>query len=228
MFEKWRYMDEADADGADAGGSGDEEKARIAEALKKANGEAAANRKRAKELEEKLAAFEGIDVDEFRKLKESQMTAEQKQQAKEAEYQKSIGQLQDQIGELNKRYDREVIDKALIGSLAKNGAIDPDETSILIRNQIGRDEHGAFVKDTDGSPMLVDGRRVTVEEFTKDWLEKRPHLVKAGSGGSGAKGGRGEDGVRTMNRAEFDKLDANGRVQAATAVRSGKLKIVNG
>lgn len=217
---------------ADSGGGEDLEKLR--EALKRANAEAAERRHKLKEYEERLRQFDGIDPDEVRRLKELAQKAEEERLRKEgefeellkrrqAEWEKRVEQMQEQAKMWEQRYRQVAVDERLVAAFAKAGAVAPDEAAALTRAMVDLDDDGVYVKGDDGSPLLKDGKRVSIEEFAAQWLEERPHHRKAGPAGAGSVGGRGTPGGKTITRAQFDALSP---VERAAVLKEG-LRVVD-
>jgi len=209
-----------------AGGNEDIEKLR--EALRRANAEAAERRKRLEQLEALVKQFEGVDPEEYRKLKEQQRKLEEERLKKEGEFEKLLAKRQQEwerklketeqkVKEWEQRYRQVAIDERLVAAFAKAGAIAPDEAMMLTRHFVDLDDKGVYVKGEDGMPLLGEGgKRLTLEEFAKRWLEEHPHHKRAPSGGAGSTGGQGKG--RTMKRSEWERLDPMERVKV---IKSG-------
>lgn len=200
-----------------AGGSGDEPTVEeLQEQLKNVNAEAAARRTALKAAKEELSKFDGIDVDEYNKALKAKKDAEQAKlkaegdfeallESKTSELKTIISQKDEQLLSVTKLREKEQIDGSLISALSKHDAHSPDELSILLRDKVGLDDTGAFVKDGD-SALVKDGKRVSISDFVKSWLDDRPQYVKAGSGGSGGTGGKGKTSSNVITRVQFDAL----------------------
>lgn len=79
------------------------------------------------------------------------------------------------------------------------GAIDPSDIHALLAGK---------AKFADGA-VTVDGKPVA--EAVKALLEAKPHLAKAGPSGGGTPQ-QGGGAAKALSRAEFEKLDAAGRM----------------
>lgn len=86
-----------------------------------------------------------------------------------------------------------------------------------------------FVIDDNGNPVAAegvlgkDGKPLTLKEWFGDMKDKAPHWFPASASGSGAAGNtQGKGSEKTMTRAEFDALSADGKMKAAKA----KIKII--
>jgi len=194
----------------------------LEEKLRAANGEAASRRKELGTLKEQLGAFEGIDPSKYQeamtakqKLEDERMKAEGDFEAllesKTAELKKMLAQKDEQIASVTGLREKEQIDGTLIAALSKGDAHSPDELSVLLRDKIGLDESGPFIKDGD-SAMVKDGKRVSVNDFVSEWLSDRPRYVKAGAGGSGGAGGKEKPAGKAVSRAVFDGMSPAARM----------------
>jgi hypothetical protein len=193
------------------------ENEKLKEQTQSLSAEAASRRKALREAEEKLKNYDGVDPEEYRNLKEAVQAKEEEalkakgdidaiQARMRKEHEKSIKQLTEKYDQLELSYNNEVIDKALIAAFASSNAISPDDCAALVRGRCARDEQGAYIKGDDGTPLLKDGKRVTLAEFAKDWIAERPHYAKAGKAGAGSRGGsKGGDG-KTITRSQFNEL----------------------
>ncbi len=214
-----------------AGGSdGDEaDLESLKAALEKANAEAAARR-------HELKKYDGIDPDEYRRLKEAVRKAEEEQMKAEgkfeelkerieSEWRQKLEQVESKYKELESRYHKVAIDERLVAAFAKAGAVAPEEAAALTRQMAALDDSGVYVVGDDGkTPLVKDGKRVSLEEFAQQWLEQRPHHMKAGPSGSGAPGGKGDPKGDVIKRSEFESMDPMQRAQ----VIKGGAKVVDG
>jgi len=85
-----------------------------------------------------------------------------------------------------KQREQEFKINSAIRSSAK-GAIDPDEVVTLVKARVAIGEDGKpFIRNSDGSALTdEDGRAVSLADYTKSYLDKKPHLL-ASTGKSGA------------------------------------------
>ena len=186
--------------------------------LTAANGEAASRRTALNAANETLKQFEGVDLDKYKAAMTAQEKLDEELQRKNGEFdtlletktselKTSNEQLTGNIKTLEDQLNTLLIDGGLESAFTAAGAVNPKDMTKLNRDVVGRDEKGVFVKNEDGSPMQKDGKRVTLAEYTAEWIAKNPAYAKAGDGGSGANGGKDNPAGNKMKKSEFDKLD---------------------
>lgn len=187
-------------------------------ALSTVNGEAKDRRLAANDLKDRLAKFDGIDVDAVKAL---QAEAEKLK----ADKLKDAGKYDEALAEGLKTKDAELETvKALLSSQnaemstmkidneftmgLNGGAVNNEQALILAKSNIKMEEGKAVVYKGDAPMVDGKGERVTVREYAALFLAENPHLAKAGDPGSGSRGngGDGGDGVNSITRAEYDKL----------------------
>ena len=201
--------------------------------------------KEAKTAKAKLAAYDGLDPEETRRLKAAAEEAERKKAAAEGNWQAMEKQLKDLHGqELTKERGR--ADKALkaledhavrgtlASALAKAGA-KPGFTDLLLLEgqkyvKIRETDGGfeSFVGDPAGNPLVADaqGNPMTVELFVEQKLKTQYPDAFNGSGSSGggaakssAGGGGGAQVIAAGDNAGFIsnlKDIAAGKVEVRT------------
>ena len=170
--------------------------------LKETNQESIDRRIKLDELKGKLSEYDGVDVEEYRKiLDERKKNAHKKmvsegdveaiKKSLESEFQAQIKAANDASKSWQDRYKTLAVDRQLVAAAALNNAIDPNEVAVLTREHVKIDdkgditvvdEHGGIKRNSEGAPMSIDG-------YVKTWLEDKPHHIKAGPNGSGGSGG---------------------------------------
>lgn len=175
----------------DGGNGGDSEVVKMREALKKANKEAADNRRALKKLQEQAGS---VDVEEFNRLKDEQDKREkegleakgQYEKALEKERQKFDTQLktaQESGEQWKKRYEGLVVDNALLSGAAEGNAINPKAVVTLVRQdyKINVDDEGQVeITDSEGKmPMDDKGNAMSPAQVVTHYLGANQYLVKA-------------------------------------------------
>lgn len=121
------------------------------------------------------------------------------------------------LGERDGYIDRTVAEAGLKDSLLEVG-VDPD----LLDGALATLKPSVKVqRHDDGSRKAIvetDVGEVEVKAFVKDWAQSKgkPYLGKPTGPDPKGNNGSGRGGVKTMSRAEFDKLDPAARVKAMT------------
>jgi len=196
--------------------------------LEEARKAAAKYRTRLRELEERMRQYEGVDPEEYRRLKEEMQRAEEERlrqqgqleeilKRKEQEWQKRLQQLEEQAKSWEQRYRQVAIEERLMAAFARAGAIAPEECVMLTRHLVDLDDEGVYIRGEDGAPIVRDGKRVSLDEWARQWLEEHPHHLRAQGGGAGSQGGAGGS-AKTMRRADWEKLSPR---EKAEVIRSG-------
>jgi len=224
MFKNKHFLMNEAGEGEGSGTDLQAELDATREALRKANAEAAERRKA---LADMRSQYEGIDAEEYRKLKESQMTSEEKEAQKRAEWNKLIKEAEEKAKQYATKYEYAMVDERLTAAFASAKAIDAADCVSLTRGRCGIDEDGVFVKGDDGLPMTVDGKRISFADFAKDYLSKKPHLAQAGAAGAGSVGGKPSGAGKVITRAEFNAMSQQARIDASKDIRAGKLQIID-
>jgi len=206
----------------------------LQEQLKRVNAEAADRRTALKAAKEQLSRFDGIDPTEYEEALKAKREAEEARlkaegdfesllESKTAELKTIISQKDEQLASVTKLREKEQIDGSLISALSKHNAHSPDELAILLRDKVGLDDSGAFVRDGD-SAMVKDGKRVSVDEFVKSWLDDRPQYIKAGVGGTGSTGGKQGTSGKVITRAQFEALSPAARMEHIRVNGNGSVR----
>lgn len=106
----------------------------------------------------------------------------------------------------------------IVSAAAKALAIDPEEVADLTLRHVAHDDEGGIIvlNEKGGARLGPKGDPLTVEEFVRDWVEKRPHH-KRGSGTGGA--GSGTDGK--SGQADPAKMTPTEKIAAGLAAKKG-------
>jgi len=149
-----------------------------------------------------LKEFEGIDVDEYKALKESAKTAEQAslesagkwEEAKAAivsGYEEKLTAAQQKAKDLESKYKKAVVNDAIVSTAAKLNAINPSQISMLLRDNIRLNENNEVeVINKDGKPTFNEkGDLLKVDDYVSSFLTENKYLVKGVEAGTGSAGG---------------------------------------
>lgn len=217
--------------------------------ISRLNGEAKANRERAEKAEkaiEKFKDFEGIDPVKAREALDTMSKLDQKKLVDAGEidrvreeigkgYQVQVTERDGKLSELQSRIDRMMLDNAFAQSdfVRERIAVPPE----MFRSHFGSNfkiEEGKIVAyDSTGNKIFSDkrmGELASVDEAFEKLVGNYAHkdaILKAqnqsGSGNTGGAGARG--GLRSMTRADFDKLPPMKQAEAAALMGKGELTV---
>ena len=148
------------------------------------------------------APFDGVDVEEYKRLKEAETRRSDDAllakgqfdqllnntvKEKDAALQKIQKEAADQLKELTAQLERSEVDGKLLAAARK--AHRPDQVAALLRGSIRFDpKKGVMVVDSSGNPVARNGKPLTIDEHVSDFLEANPHFLPATPGGAGSQG----------------------------------------
>lgn len=168
-----------------------------------------------KPLKEKMKLYDGVDVEEYKRLKEEVKAKEETKldgvelrKRLEKEYADKLTAEQRKAVEAEARMNTYISRSELSSALLKGGVTDTtlmDAALALINNKykIEINDGGASV---DGEP---------VSSFVSKWLAEngKAFIVAPANGGGGANGGKSGGAAKTISRAEFDNLSQAERLK---------------
>lgn len=220
LFNNKGFADSGDGDKGKGAGDGDKGKAFSQDEVNRIVQERL-DRERSKFSDyDDLKKFKSEHEREQDKIKQEELIKQKKYEEAEGNYTKQIGELQGIVTQKDNTIQSLQVEHALIGEITRqNGYV--EESLALIKNSaVIRDGHVLIkIKDANGIE-----KEVTVDHGIKNFLDQKPHLVraKAGSGGGGtggagsgagdAGGGQGET-LADLNTKLFAAISANDRKQ---------------
>ena len=148
-----------------------------------------------------------LEMEELRKTKSTKSDADNTELLNKL---KTLTETVDGLKATGKKDRAKATTGHLEGLAGKLNAYNPEQVATLLKLQTKTDDDGNLVViNASGQPRNNgEGKPMTTEELTKDFLKENPHFVKAsgnsGSGSQGAVGGTG--GEKTITRKEFFKL----------------------
>lgn len=164
------------------------------------------------QLKKALEAFEGVDVDQYRKLvdqenkrKERKLidagdvdkVVEQRVAAMRTEYDGKLTESTKTIEALNGKLSSVLIDSAVKSASVATGVVPTAVDDVVLRAKATFQVKGADVVAVDAKGNVIYGKDGTtplsIDEWVKDLKKSAPHLFE-GMRGSGANGNRGGPG----------------------------------
>lgn len=189
--------------------------------------------KEARAAKAKLAAYDGVDAEEFKRLKDAAAEADRKKAAAEGDFKalekqlidkhgQELGAKDKQIEKRQKALERRLVDAELTRAIAAHKG-DPDlllnYARQFVRVKETDDDFEGFVADEKGNPRIADGKGtpMTFDTFVSEHLMVKFPRAFEGTGSSGggasksaAAGGGGAVKVvpRGDNKAFVQNVDA--------------------
>ena len=146
--------------------------------------------------------YDGIDVDRYRQLLEKDEAERLEQQKQRGEFEEilktTVAKKDAQYRELQNQLTQIKVDGNLLSAASARRAINAQQVSALLRNQVRLGETGeAEVIDNNGNVKYTDaGVPMTVDELVDSFLKENPHFVSAGPSGSGSQSNVSNSGSR--------------------------------
>ena len=191
---------------------------KIEEGLDKANDEAGHHRKSKKELKDQLAKFDGVDPEEFIKLKKHADDLEQERLKAEGKFDDALAaglkekdaeieSLKGLLGDSRTALSKQVIDNSVMVAI-DGKAVNNEQVLSLIRGNIKMEGDTPVVMKGEAPMLNESGEKVTVSEYATTFLTQNPHLVNPGGGGAGSGGNQGSQnqGGNSISRETYDTL----------------------
>ncbi len=183
--------------------------------------------------------FSGVDVDEYKKLKEEQVKRTEDTLKAKGQYEQLIANTvkekdaalakvqqdaDEKIRDLGAMLERAEVDGKLLSAATALKALKPEQVAALLRSSIKFDPAtGVSVVDGLGNQVLSkSGKALSLEEHVKTFLEANPHFLPAGPSGSGSQGSGSEGGSGAFKISRADAKDPNKyRIVRENALKAG-------
>jgi len=120
---------------------------------------------------------------------------------------KKSQEFSEKLSKLESELKNERVDKQLINSASKNGAINPDQIKELLKDSVQLNAEGRVeILDKDKTPRYNSkGELLTVDEAVQEFLTQNAHFQSATPSGSGSVSNVGKsDTNKTLNISELD------------------------
>ena len=135
----------------------------------------------------------------------------------------TVSKKDQEINAYKTKLHQTLVDGALLTAASSNNAVNPDQVSTLLKNQVRLSDDGTVeVLDSNSVARYNDkGDLLSVNEAVSEFLTANPHFVRATQGGSGSMGNAGGSTQKPPTVAEMNAnwttwgKDAYGKLQAA-------------
>lgn len=172
---------------------------------------------RLKQVERK---YEGIDIDEYRTLKQAQQEAEKEKMMKREQFeellQKQRSEYESKLSTLQSELTKTHVDGALLNAAAKHKAVNPEHVANLLRNQVRLGENNQVeVLDSEGNVRYDTeaGKAYSVEDAVAEFLTANPYFRSAQPQGSGSAGNKTHNTSREVSLSDLDMNDPKDRAR---------------
>ena len=173
-------------------------------------------------LERQTRKFESqigdIDLDQARQVlkerDESNLQAQKERGEFESILKDTVSKKDQEINAYKSKLHQTLVDGALLSAASINNAINPDQVSTLLKNQVRLSEDGTVeVVDGNNTPRYNEkGDLLSVGEAVSEFLTVNPHFMRASAGGSGSQGNSGGSVQKTMTYQDMvDNWESGGR-----------------
>lgn len=154
-----------------------------------------------------------VDLDLYKQMMSEKEQARQAELEKRGEFEKLLKEQAEKFQGRLSQYERELqqikIDGSLSNAAANSKAVNPNQVTALLKNQVRMNEAGGVdVLDDAGNVRYDDnGNPMTPQALVNEFLMSNPHFVQAGPAGTGTSNGVGKNTPVVDN--DISKLDMN-------------------
>jgi len=157
-----------------------------------------------------------VDIDRYRELTQREEDERIEQQKQRGEFEEilknTVAKKDTAISELQRQLTEIKVDGSLLNAASSRRAINAQQVSALLRNQVRLGETGdAEIVDNNGNVRYTDaGTAMTVDDLVDSFLKENPHFVSAGPNGSGSQSNVSDTGSRKgMGNIDPSQLNMN-------------------
>jgi hypothetical protein len=171
--------------------------------------------------------FDGVDVEEAKRLLAEKEQAELERQKERGEFEevlkKTVAKKDEELNSYKQKLQETLVDGALLNAASKNNAVSPEQVSALLKNKVKLSDGGTVeVLDDNGTPRYNDkGELLSVNELVSDFLTANQHFVRATTGGAGSAGNAGGSTPKHQSVAEMVANWNSGGREAYAAMKKG-------
>jgi len=154
-----------------------------------------------------------VDLDLYKQMVSEKEQARQAELEKRGEFEKLLKEQAEKFQGRISQYERELqqikVDGSLSNAAANSKAVNPNQVTALLKNQVRMNEAGGVdVLDDAGNVRYDDnGNPMTPQALVNEFLMSNPHFVQAGPAGTGTSNGVGKNTPVVDN--DISKLDMN-------------------
>lgn len=168
-----------------------------------------------------------IDLDQARQVLKERDEANLQAQKERGEFEsilkETVSKKDQEINAYKTKLHQTLVDGALLTAASSNNAVNPDQVSTLLKNQVRLSDDGTVeVLDSNSVARYNDkGDLLSVNEAVSEFLTANPHFVRATQGGSGSMGNAGGSTQKPPTVAEMNEnwttwgKDAYAKLQAS-------------
>jgi hypothetical protein len=168
-----------------------------------------------------------IDLDQAKQVLKERDEANLQAQKERGEFEsilkETVSKKDQEINAYKTKLHQTLVDGALLSAASSNNAVNPDQVSTLLKNQVRLSDDGTVeVLDSNSVARYNDkGDLLSVNEAVSEFLTANPHFVRATQGGSGSMGNAGGSTQKPPTVAEMNEnwttwgKDAYAKLQAS-------------
>ena len=182
----------------------------------------------AKRLQQVQKKFDGVDIDEYRQLKQLKERVEEQELMDRKDFETLLKKTKDkyesELTGLKGQLERIKINGALIDAASKLRSVAPEQTAQLLRNAVRLDKDGnVVIMDGDNIRYTDDAEPMTVEQLVEEFLTTNTYFRAAGPTGTESTGNTGISSNKTVDLSSLDMTNPDHRALYAKMKREGKL-----
>jgi len=182
-------------------------------------------------LEKYKKRFSDIDMNEYKTLKSAEDERELEAMKKREEFDQVLGtqkaKYEEELNTLRTELTTMKVDGTLLAAAGNRNAVNPEQVSQLLRNQVGLDETGRPVVYSADKQVVYDpdtSEPKTLESLVNEFLDANTHFVRSGARGVVSSGSQGSDlSIGNNNVADLDMTKPADRKIYKELMSSGKL-----
>lgn len=166
---------------------------------------------RRKSEQKVLKKFEGVDVEHYRSLIAKEENEKLQKQKEKGQFETILKEQADKanarINSLTGELTKIKVDGALINAASTMKAINPDQVTRLVRDQVRMSEAGEVeIIDTKSNQTRYtdSGEPMTVDGLVSEFLKSNPHFVSGGPAGGGSQSNTKSEGAKEVDIAKLD------------------------